>query len=344
MSNNYYEILKLDKNCSKDDIKKQYKKFALLYHPDKNTDEDSSEKFQKINEAYNTLYDDVKRSNYDLYGTKDEFEDPFETFNNIFNDHLSNFMNMGMKYEKEINLNHIINNLTGMKAFNVPDVHFKFQTYQKNNNEKIEVENKLNIKPNTIYKDICVTLEEIYCKKEKEIIINRTRLKNNKYVKKDKKIKIFIYDDEILLENVGDEKENYSLKGDIVINIEMKEDKKFKRINEYDLLYFKEIKLKDFYNNIDYEIVLPNKKKIKIRNEKFNNDGNNTQKILNYGIPYKKDNKWVSGNLYIYYKIKFPLKDELYDFVEEVYDEEKELDFDSNLIISKNSSLNEIII
>ena len=49
MSNNYYEILELDKNCSKDDIKKQYKKFALLYHPDKNKDEDSSEKFQKIN-------------------------------------------------------------------------------------------------------------------------------------------------------------------------------------------------------------------------------------------------------------------------------------------------------
>ena len=314
----------------------------MLYHPDKNSG-DTTDKFQKITEAYNTLYDDEKRKNYDLYGTKEDFNDPFETFNNIFNDHLSNFMNMGMNYEKDINLNDILNNLTGINNLNIPDLHLKFQTYQKNNNEKIkndsEVINENLIKPNTIYANIEVDLEDIYNKQEKEIIVKRTRKKNGKYIEKDKKIKVFLYDDEVFLENLGHEMLDYKLKGDIIINIIMKNHDDFKRINDYDLLYVKNIKLKEYYNDIEYELILPNKKKIKVINEKFDFNGNNLQKIKNYGIPFKKDDIWENGDLYIYYKICFPNKEELYDFVEEVYDEEDNKEFNNDIIIARNCSI-----
>lgn len=64
----YYEILGVDKNASKSEIKKAYRKLALKYHPDKNPDKDAEEKFKEISEAYAVLYDDEKRRLYDQYG------------------------------------------------------------------------------------------------------------------------------------------------------------------------------------------------------------------------------------------------------------------------------------
>ena len=61
----HYETLGLQKNASKDEIKSAYHKLAKVYHPDKNTGNDAKEKFQKIQEAYETLSDDEKRAQYD---------------------------------------------------------------------------------------------------------------------------------------------------------------------------------------------------------------------------------------------------------------------------------------
>lgn len=72
MSKNYYEILDVDKNASKDDIKKSYRKLAKKYHPDKNPEHaDFEEKFKDVSEAYSILSDDTKKSNYDNYGNPD---------------------------------------------------------------------------------------------------------------------------------------------------------------------------------------------------------------------------------------------------------------------------------
>jgi molecular chaperone DnaJ len=64
----YYEILGINKNASKVDIKKAYRQLALKYHPDKNPSKDAGEKFKEISEAYAVLYDDEKRKLYDMYG------------------------------------------------------------------------------------------------------------------------------------------------------------------------------------------------------------------------------------------------------------------------------------
>ena len=64
----YYKILGLEKNASKGDIKKAYRRLALKYHPDKNKAADAEEKFKEISEAYAVLYDDEKRKMYDHYG------------------------------------------------------------------------------------------------------------------------------------------------------------------------------------------------------------------------------------------------------------------------------------
>lgn len=70
MSKDYYNILRVDKKASKEEIKKAYRKLALKYHPDKNTgDKGFEEKFKEISEAYNILSDDKKRSHYDMFGS-----------------------------------------------------------------------------------------------------------------------------------------------------------------------------------------------------------------------------------------------------------------------------------
>ncbi len=61
----YYEILGVSRNATKQEIKKAYRKLVRLYHPDINPDPKAEEKFKEINEAYHVLIDDEKRSEYD---------------------------------------------------------------------------------------------------------------------------------------------------------------------------------------------------------------------------------------------------------------------------------------
>ena len=64
----YYEILGVDKNASKDEIKSAFRKMARQYHPDVNKAPDAEEKFKEIGKAYETLMDDDKRATYDRFG------------------------------------------------------------------------------------------------------------------------------------------------------------------------------------------------------------------------------------------------------------------------------------
>lgn len=67
MSNkDYYQILGVSKNASKEEIKKAFRKLAHEHHPDKGGD---ANKFKEISEAYSVLSDDQKRSQYDTYGS-----------------------------------------------------------------------------------------------------------------------------------------------------------------------------------------------------------------------------------------------------------------------------------
>lgn len=64
----YYEILGVSRNASKDEIKNAYRKLAFQYHPDRNKSPDAEAKFKEVSEAYAVLSDDEKRAQYDSYG------------------------------------------------------------------------------------------------------------------------------------------------------------------------------------------------------------------------------------------------------------------------------------
>lgn len=68
MSKDYYKILGVDKNASKEEIKKAYKKLAKQYHPD--VSKGQEDKFKEVNEAFSVLKDDQKRKQYDQFGSE----------------------------------------------------------------------------------------------------------------------------------------------------------------------------------------------------------------------------------------------------------------------------------
>jgi molecular chaperone DnaJ len=73
MAKDYYKILGVSENASKEDIKKAYKRLAKKYHPDLNkSDPDAAEKFKEINEAASVLGDEKKRAQYDRFGSTSE--------------------------------------------------------------------------------------------------------------------------------------------------------------------------------------------------------------------------------------------------------------------------------
>ncbi|MDC0159640.1 DnaJ domain-containing protein [Candidatus Nitrosopelagicus sp.] len=91
----YYEVLGVDKSSPPDDIKSQYRKLALKFHPDRNKSPDAQEHFKEISEAYAVLSDTSKRDLYDKHGhegvdgrysTEDIFRGAGGNFNDIFND------------------------------------------------------------------------------------------------------------------------------------------------------------------------------------------------------------------------------------------------------------------
>ncbi|MCK7528678.1 MAG: DnaJ domain-containing protein [Ignavibacteriales bacterium] len=58
-----------DRNASKDELKKAYRKLAMQYHPDRNpNNKEAEEKFKEAAEAYEVLNNDDKRARYDRFG------------------------------------------------------------------------------------------------------------------------------------------------------------------------------------------------------------------------------------------------------------------------------------
>lgn len=114
----YYKILELTPKCTEDEIRKNYRKLAMRFHPDRNPDDPAAEeKFKEVAEAYGVLTDPVKRRKYNRCKTngttytndgftysqedilKDLFKDP--RFQQMFSGLLREFQRSGFRHSSQ---------------------------------------------------------------------------------------------------------------------------------------------------------------------------------------------------------------------------------------------------
>ena len=257
---NLYEILQLNDNCSQDDIKKSYRKLALLYHPDKNTTNKdfNSKKFQEISNAYQILSNPTERKLYDLNKlnfNNFNYKDPHTIFNTIFKNvnpkilqYLINILDK-IDITNTNNFNDFINNIDNLTIddiFSLPIDYF---------NSKIS---KLINDKNPILYDINVELSlfDLVNKYHNINIGTYQRLPNNILYYYKKTITIETYNNKIILLNQGNFDTKHKYPSDLIINIK-KNVSPFILYDQHHLLYNIDINNDEFLNGFYYQIMYP---------------------------------------------------------------------------------------
>ena len=296
---NYYEILNIDANSSTRQIKKHYYNLAKKYHPDKNLNKkENTEKFKLLSEAYSTLSNPRKRYLYDL---KLKFNIKEDTSNLNFTDEdyklLHEYYNKIMNFTEIKFLKLLFNSLPDM-------IKIKLKTklnnlFQRYSSETITTTTLIHI---TNIRYIHITdLKGIYTvnlfRKFKDIYNNIPKqlivLNNNRSFH----FLVTSYNYSLII----NEKEKK-----LILNIIGKTNNF--RIQNYDLIFTKNINLYQYFYGDNYSILLDSAR------INFTNKYNYSQKISNRGLLNYKNGK--RGNLCINYTVDLN-KHNLYNNYEE---------------------------
>lgn len=199
MSDKYYKTLGLEKNCSDEDIKKAYRKLAMVWHPDKHVTSSpekqkiAEDKFKEINNAYEILSNKEKREMYDRTGDFNfngnmggfQFNDAHDVFKNFFGEGFNihtfdPFGNMGFNQfgnngRVEINVNGKRTSFFNGRPMNQnsqQNFHQQFANFQShfkphpNSHSHSHFQSRQNFnekkKDDPIFVDVNVSLEELY--------------------------------------------------------------------------------------------------------------------------------------------------------------------------------------
>jgi DnaJ-class molecular chaperone len=286
----YYKILGITNTASKEDIKKAYRGLSLKYHPDKNSDPNSSHKFSEINTAYEVLGDNEKRHEYDF------------TLNNPF-------MKLNNQAGSDISSDDILNLFQGLFGGNIPQgMQGNIHVFHGNNMNpfgNINLNQSLQ-KPIPIIKTISVSLEQIYNGTQLPVEIERFIMQNGLKLIETEILYIDIpygTDDGeiIILRNKGNVI-NENIKGDLKLQIKVTNNTPFKR-DGLDLIYEKTISLKESLCGFSFVITHLSSKLLTLTNGKGNIIPPEYKKIYpNLGI---KRGEHI-GNMIIEFHVKFP--------------------------------------
>lgn len=301
----YYSILGVDSNSSKEEIKKAYRSLSMKYHPDRNQGNiEAEEKFKEINAAYEVLGDTDNRRNHDMM-----HKNPFFNF-----DHGATGNVNGVRIP--VNPDDIINMMFGgLNDINMEnfDQEFRFpggsaRLFTNMHHAGNPFNSHVLLKPEPISKSITITIEEAYTGCNIPITITRW-IKNNNKQKTQEQETVYIEipkgidtNEIIMIKEKGNVIMQGDLKGDVKVIINIKNNSSFIR-DGMDLVYHKTLSLKESLCGFSFELSHINGKTYNINNTKTNIVGNNQKKIIN-NLGMVRDK--TSGSLIIEFNVEFP--------------------------------------
>jgi DnaJ family protein B protein 11 len=303
MSDNFYNVLGISENASKDDIKKAYRGLQMKFHPDRNPgNQEASDMTQKLNEAYEILGDEQKREEYDAIR-----KNPFMRMNShnsnnvdipideIFNAFFGGGFPGGAFPGMGVN---VMGNPfgPGIQGFPGMPPGAKIHVFQHGALQK----------PTPIIKHIYITLEHVLDGSTVPLEIERWMIENNNKVFESETVYVTvpkgIDDGEIIVLRDKGNILNEHLKGDIKIFVKITNSTLFKR-NGLDLILEKKISLKESLCGFSFEIKYVNGKSYTLNNNKGNIIPPEYRKVYpNMGL--KRGDH--SGNMIIHFHVDFP--------------------------------------
>jgi len=289
----YYDILGVSKDANENEIKKAFRTLSLKYHPDRNPSEDTTEKFQKIGEAYEVLCDTEKRNQYDNESNGRPFGMPFthmdsmnefQDMNNIFNMMFGGMGGPGMPGMGGPGIRIFHSGGMGGPQF--------FQHIQK---------------PTLISKTVSISLNQCYDGGSIPIEIERFVVNNGIKYSETASLNIPIpkginETQTVLVEGAGNIINDS--KGDVKVSFKIEEHPLFKR-RDCDLIYKKKISLKEALCGFSFELQHLNGKMLFLNNKSNRNiiTPDTKKTIPNLGI----EHQGKTGNLIIEFIIDFPV-------------------------------------
>lgn len=299
MGRDFYSVLGVPRNASEEDIKKAYRRQALLFHPDKNKSPGAEEQFKRITEAYSVLTEPDKRRIFDAYGEeglKNEcggfgfgaFTDPVNIFRDVFGDdadlQFSDFMDGGFhsNFSRLFSTTHNTSTFGGFKHFG--DDGFDFpcpDPFEKQTLQDPPIET-----------NIQVTLEELATGCTKRLKLNRQVLSSSGQASQEEKILTIEVKPgwkagtKVTFERHGDQKPGV-IPADIIFVIGDKPHQYFRRDAENNLLYTAKVNLRDVLCGCVLQIPTINGRVLAVQLNEVIQPG--TQKrVPNEGLPLPK--------------------------------------------------------
>ena len=296
-----YQILGVSKGADDEEIKKAYRKLSLRYHPDRNTDADAKEKFQEINNAYESIKTAELRQQHEMQsqnpfmgggpgaggfpGHGHDFHDMNNIFNMMFG---GGFPGMGGPGGPNIRIFHGGPGGGGMEFANI---------FQQMN------------KPPPIFKNVEITMKQCYDGCSIPVEIDRWVMDGNvRNVQRETiyvNIPMGIEESEFIMIPERGNVVNEHLKGDVKIGLRISNTTPFERMG-LDLVYRKSITLKEALCGFSFEIRHLNDKTLAIHNKTNVSVITPGYKRVFQQMGMKRNG--TVGNLIVEFQVAFPEK------------------------------------
>ncbi|SCM05195.1 protein SIS1, putative [Plasmodium chabaudi adami] len=315
MGKDYYSILGVSRDCTTTDLKKAYRKMAMMWHPDKHKDvkskKEAEEKFKNIAEAYDVLSDEEKRKIYDTYGEEGlkgsiptgantyvySGVDPSELFSRIFGS--DGHFSFSSAFDDDFSPFSTFVNMTSRKPRPSGNANMNHNNYNANN---------YNAKPATYEVPLPLSLEELYKGCKKKLKITRKRFMGTKSYEDDNFVTIDVkagWKDgtKITFYGEGDQVSPMAQPGDLVFKVQTKPHDRFTR-DSNNLIYKCPVPLDKALTGFQFIVKSLDNRDINVRIDEIVNP--KFRKIVaNEGMPSSKTPN-MKGDLIVEFDIIFP--------------------------------------